>query len=44
MSDLISRQQAIEIVERYNKSHMVLKQQPMYCKMCGAKMDGESKE
>lgn len=29
MSDLISRQQAIEIVERYNKSHMVLKQQPM---------------
>lgn len=29
MDDLISRQQAIEIVERYNKSHMVLKQHPM---------------
>ena len=27
--DCISRTQAIEIVERYNKSHMVLKQQPM---------------
>lgn len=29
MEDLIRRQAAIEIVERYNKSHMVLKQQPM---------------
>lgn len=27
--DLISRQAAIEIVERYNKSHMLLKHQPM---------------
>lgn len=28
-NDLISRQAAIEIVERYDKSHMVLKQRPM---------------
>lgn len=27
--DLISRQAAIEIVERYDKSHMALKQRPM---------------
>lgn len=29
MNDLISRQAAIEIVERYDKSHMALKQRPM---------------
>lgn len=29
MDDLISRQAAIEIVKRYNKSHMLLKHQPM---------------
>ena len=29
MADLIDRQQAIEIVKRYDKSHMVLKQRPM---------------
>ena len=29
MDDLISRQAAIEIVDRYNKSHMILKGKPM---------------
>ena len=29
MSDLISRQAAIEIVDRYNKSHMILQGKPM---------------
>ena len=29
MSDLISRQAAIEIINRYNKSHMVINGKPM---------------
>ena len=29
MDDLISRQAAIDIVNKYNKSHMVLKGKPM---------------